>query len=57
MTYAELADLINRMPMDQQSNTVTVYDSNDDEYYPVSNVGVYLLDDVLDSDHPFLIAG
>lgn len=57
MTYAELLNILYSMPKDRLEDTITIYDSEDEEYYPVTRheFSEEATNDVLDSGHLFLI--
>lgn len=54
MTYREFAMMIGTWTDDQKNSDMSVHDSNQDEYFPVTGVEVSACDDVLDEGHPFL---
>ena len=55
MTYEELKKHIEVMDKEQLQQDVTIYDTLDDEYYPVNDINLASSTDVLDINHPFLI--
>ena len=58
MTYRELAELIlEEFNDDQLDMDVTVYDQEQDEFYPLAETpwAITSDEDVLDPDHPYLI--
>ena len=59
MTYAELAEIIQDMTVDQLNSDVTVYDSKIDEFFSLRTDRPYLIStddlDVLDTGHPYLV--
>ena len=58
MTYRELAALImEEFNDDQLDMDVSVYDWDQDEFYPLAETpwAITSEDDVLDADHPYLI--
>jgi hypothetical protein len=55
MTYKELAEVISKMTPEQQQMSVTVYDLEFEEHYPVKFLQKAQNDsDVLDPEHPML---
>ena len=58
MTYQELKDLLSEFSDEQLRMTVTVYVNDADEYFAIESPAISGDDnDVLDADHPYLIAG
>ena len=58
MTYAELAEYIGNLTVEQQGMEVTVYVRGVDEFYPLdptSPVRESEQNDVLDEDNPYLV--
>lgn len=62
MTYLTLLEQLQRLPQEQLDNTITVYDKEIDEFFPV--VDFQILDEtdltdpangVLDDQHPYLV--
>ena len=56
MTYEELIEKLNSMTEEQKKLDVSIYVSDICEFYPVSRIEVTKEDDVLDKDHPFIVA-
>ena len=61
ITYAHLADLIGKMSDEQRECHLSIYDSMNDEFYPVSAMCIVqeAISDgpgpgVLDENHPYL---
>jgi hypothetical protein len=56
MTYSELLALLSEMPPDALTQTATVYDSGNDEYYPINSVEIAVesQQNVLDDGHYYL---
>jgi hypothetical protein len=52
MTHRELLEKLDELSEEQLDLDVTVYDSFNQEYYPLESVEVCEEDDVLDSGHP-----
>ena len=58
MTWKELLAHIQKMNDEQLETDATVYDTESDEYYPVSGMGYTGKEaDVLDPNHPYLSFG
>lgn len=58
MTYQELADYIYNMDPEQKEQTVTIFVSGVDEYYPLNEkapIRESFGSDVLDDQHIFLV--
>ena len=57
MTYRELAALIMEFDDEQLDSNVTIYHSDQDEYFPLAYTPLAITaeDDVLDANHPYLI--
>jgi hypothetical protein len=56
MTYEELKNHIAVMDKDQLKQNVTLFDSADEEFCPIDDIGYADNNcDVLDTNHPFLI--
>lgn len=56
MTYKELKDQLEDLNEDQLKMDVTIYDSEDDEFYGcyAPNLSFNKEDDTLDENHPYL---
>ena len=54
MTYRQLFDYLKTLSKEDLAKNVTVFDSNSEEFMPVSSVKVTDEDDILDAGHPFL---
>lgn len=59
MTYRELYTIMNKLFTEEQlDSTITIYDKENDEYYPAT---LTFTDektcDVLDDKHPIIVAG
>lgn len=54
LTYAGLLERLKAATPEQLSQTVTVYGSDADEFYPVKSTEIAEEDDVLDEGHLFL---
>lgn len=54
MTYREYAKQIDGWTDDQKDSDMTVHDSNQDEFFPVTGLNVASVNDVLDEGHPFM---
>lgn len=54
MTYQQLFDYLKTLSKEDLEKNVTVFDSNFEEFMPVSSVKVTSEDDILDAGHPFL---
>ena len=60
MTYKQLLEMLSQLSNEQLSQDVTFYDSQNDEFMPVSDkLGVATAEncDILDPDHVYLIGG
>jgi hypothetical protein len=57
MTYAELLNILYSMPKDRLEDTITIYDAENDEYYPITRTEFSdeETNDVLDKGHLFLV--
>jgi hypothetical protein len=55
MTYKNLLDKLMMMDEEQINQSVTIYDTNDDEYIPVSHTETTSESDVLDENHFYLV--
>jgi hypothetical protein len=57
MTYKELIEELQKLPADRLNDTVTVYDSDRDEYVGVNHTSIALAEhnDVLDPGHLYLV--
>lgn len=57
MTYRELLGVLNELSDDQLDMDVSVYIEDQDEFYPMTKVGITdgLWPDVLDEGRPYLI--
>jgi hypothetical protein len=57
MTYKELKNQLEKLNEDQQDMDVTIYDSEDDEFYGcyAHDLSINNEDDTLDDNHPYLI--
>ena len=56
LTYAELAEAISHMTVEQKQSNVTVYVPGIDEFYPIGAVSFATeTQDVLDKSHPFFL--
>ncbi|MFZ9613679.1 MAG: hypothetical protein ACO29Q_10390 [Crocinitomicaceae bacterium] len=53
-TYQQLLYYLKNMSKSDLNKNVTVYDSNSDEFMPVSSISFTTESDVLDADHPLL---
>jgi len=54
-TYRQLLEALQELSQDELDMHVTVYDSTNEEYYPLNYTGKCEGDDVLDTDHPIMI--
>ena len=54
LTYRGLLGHLQIMDKEQLNSTVTVYDNENGEYYPVEDINFTKETDVLDKNHPFL---
>lgn len=54
MTYQQLFDYLKNLSKEDLAKNVTVFDSNNGEFMPVSSVNVTTEEDILDAGHPFL---
>ena len=54
ITYRELLDQIKGMSEDHIDDHVTIFDVDEDEYYPALGSGVYIGDGVLDDGCHFI---
>lgn len=55
MTYRELMNLLMEMDNNTLDNMdVTVYDTYEEEYYPVRHIKFTSSEDILDINHPYL---
>lgn len=54
-TYRDLQKWISSLDSDQLECNVSIYSSEDDEYYPMKDADTTVLSDVLDENHPILI--
>lgn len=54
MTYAELLQVLQNLDPERLSDTVTVYDEEEDEYFGATGCVVTKETDVLDENHLFL---
>ena len=57
MTWEQLKAHIEVMDEEQLKTDATVYDANEDEYFPVQDIDFAPETDVLDKNHPFLVFG
>lgn len=57
MTYEQLKEKIMQMTAEQLACDVTVFNGNDDEYYPIDHLELTndQEDDRLDDGHPFMV--
>jgi len=54
-TYSELLQILNRLSPEQLKQNVTIYDIENDEYFPCFRFEtLHQSDDVLDTDHPYI---
>jgi hypothetical protein len=51
ITYRELIKFLGNIPAKRLDDNVTVYDNENDEYYPVENTFITKENDVLDKGH------
>jgi len=56
VTYKELAAWINSLNEDQQSSNVTIFNKADDEYYPILECDIAVGTEIMDDNHPVLVA-
>ena len=54
-TYRQLLEALQELTEDELDLSVTLYDSQREEYYPLNYCGKTEGDDVVDHDHPILI--
>jgi hypothetical protein len=54
-TYRQLLAALQELSQDELDMNVSVYDSTNEEYYPLNYTGKCEGDDVLDADHPIMI--
>jgi len=54
MTYKDLLDQLMMMDEEQINQSVTIYNTDDDEYIPVSHTETTSEADVLDENHFYL---
>lgn len=55
MTYKQLLEQLQDLTEEQLNQTVTVYESQDNEFFMVDHTAVTNESDVLDEDHFFLV--
>lgn len=53
-TYKQLKNWLASLTEDQLNTNVTIYDADNDEFYPVEGMFQTIETDVLDEDHPAL---
>ncbi len=54
MTYKDLLEILSELNEEQLNMDVTVYDSIDDEFFPIDEI-LTAENDVLDKDHLYFI--
>jgi hypothetical protein len=54
MTYKELLEFLASLSPEQLNQTVTVFDSVEEEYYPLASISFTDVVDVLDANHAVL---
>jgi hypothetical protein len=52
-TYNDIAKFIEGMTEEQRMMTATVYNNDEEEYYPITKLNVTTDCDVLDENHPY----
>jgi hypothetical protein len=57
MTYAQLIEELGKIPFDRLNDTVTVYDSDRDDFCGINHTSIALAEhnDVLDPGHLYLV--
>lgn len=55
MTYRNLLESLKDLSPEQLDMDVTVFDGENDEFYPVISFDITTETDVLDDNHPFVI--
>jgi len=55
MTYKNLLDFIQTLAPEQLNQTVSIFNCEQDEYYPAHDATFTVGDDVLDDNHPILL--
>lgn len=55
ITYIDLKNILDNLTEDQLSDDVTIYDSHEDEFFPVSNTAIEDEDSTLHKNHFYLI--
>lgn len=56
LTFRDLLNQLQSLPVEKLDLSVTVYDRNQDEFYPVQKVSFSEdTDDILDGGHPILL--
>lgn len=55
LTYQDLFEQLEKLTPEQRAQSVTVFDLQEEEFYPVNKVEFTGLDDTLDEDHPILV--
>ena len=54
-TYRQLLEALQELSSDELDMHVSIYDSTNEEYYPLNYTGKCEGDDTLDADHPIMI--
>lgn len=54
MTYKELLDLLNELDEEQLNMDVTIYDTEEDEFFKSAGFNITDETDILDENHPYL---
>lgn len=54
-TYRQLLEALQELSSDELDMHVSIYDSTNEEYYPLNYTGKCEGDDRLDADHPIMI--
>lgn len=55
MTYRELLAWLQTLSASELNYSVTVFDSNNDEYRPATGVDLSVESDVIDDGHPVIV--
>ena len=54
-TYRQLLEALSELSQEELDMNVSIYDSTNEEYYPLNYTAKTEVDDVLDADHPIMV--